>query len=111
MMGRGTTEAELKKKAPSYVQPMHFASALIDVLDTGRPTISTSTPSAPRLLGEMAAGDLASITTAINYVVPNPKGTNPQINAMLLSIANRTGGNIDLSGGPESRDHGSGFVR
>jgi hypothetical protein len=88
---------------------MHFASALIDVLDTGRPTISTSTPSAPRLPGEMAAGDLASITTAINYVVP--KGTNPQINSMLLSIANRTGGNIDLSGGPESRDHGSGFVR
>ncbi len=89
--GTGTTEAALKKNAPSYVQPIQFANALIDILDTGKPTTSTPSGGHP---GRMVRGNVASMAAAINYVVP--AAANPQINSMLLAIVNRTGGNIAL---------------
>jgi hypothetical protein len=87
--GAGTTEAALTINAPAYVQPMQFANALIDILDTGKPTVSTPAGDHP---GRMVAGNIASMTAAINYVVPAT--ANPQINAMLLGLVNRTGGDI-----------------
>jgi hypothetical protein len=87
--GAGTTEAALTVNAPAYVQPMQFANALIDILDTGKPNISTPPGGHP---GRMVGGNIASITAAINYVVP--AAANPQINSMLLGLVNRTGGDI-----------------
>jgi hypothetical protein len=87
--GAGTTEAALTVNAPAYVQPIQFANALIDILDTGKPTISTPTGGHP---GRMVGGNIASIAAAINYVVPAT--ANPQINSMLLGLVNRTGGDI-----------------
>jgi hypothetical protein len=87
--GTGTTESALTVNAPAYVQPMQFANALIDILDTGKPTISTPPGGHP---GRIVPGNIASIAAAINYVVPAT--ANPQINSMLLGLVNRTGGDI-----------------
>jgi hypothetical protein len=110
--GAGTTEAALTVNAPAYVQPMQFANALIDILDTGKPTISTPTGGHP---GRMVGGNIASVAAAINYVVPAT--ANPQINSMLLGLVNRTGGDIaqmkeDISAWFEnSMDRLSGFYK
>src|SRR5712692_3427998 len=67
--------ADLSAHAPSYIDPKHFANALIDIL--GAPMLS---------------GDIAAISTAIDSAVP--PGANPQINGLLKGIARRTNGSL-----------------
>src|SRR6266851_4580421 len=67
--------ADLSDHAPSYIDPKHFANALIDIL--GAPMLS---------------GDVAAINGAIDSAVP--PGANPQINGLLKGIAQRTGGSL-----------------
>src|SRR5260370_69123 len=67
--------ADLSGNAPSYIDPKHFANALIDIL--GAPMLS---------------GDIAAISTAIDSAVP--PGANPQINGLLKGIARRTNGSL-----------------
>ena len=88
--GSGKSEKDLLQNAPSYVPPVQFADALLDVLDTGTPIAA---PSGERP-GKMVSGDIKSIVDAINYVVP--AAANPQINSMLLGIADRAGGDVNL---------------
>ena len=69
--GTATTEANLSVK-PSYIDPKHFASALIDVAN-------------------LAAGaNVAAIQTQLNATVPNP-----QLNNLLNGIVQSAGGNIN----------------
>ena len=67
--------ADLSGNAPSYIDPKHFANALIDIL--GAPMLS---------------GDIAAISGAIDSAVP--PGANPQINGLLKGIARRTNGSL-----------------
>jgi hypothetical protein len=69
---------DLSHNAPSYIDPINFANAMIDILTGGT--------------AAMASGNPASITAAIDSVVP--AAANPQINRLLHGIAQRTGGDL-----------------
>jgi hypothetical protein len=101
--GTGTTPAELSKNAPAYIDPKQFAGALIDILNTGTPIpppppppgqpAPPPPPLAPPHPGPMVNGDAASVTAAINHIVPAVN--NPQINSFLHGVARRA--NYDLA--------------
>jgi hypothetical protein len=95
--GSGTSAAALNQNKPAYIDPKHFAEALIDILNTGSPTVQAPGPAAAGARAAAAVGpmtsDITSINAAINHVVP--VGTNPQINDLLKGIARRTNGNLN----------------
>lgn len=94
--GTGSSQVMLRKNAPAYVDPKHFAEALLDILNTGVATLTPAPPggpAAPAHPGPMINADLASINAAIDHVVP--AATNRQINDLLKSIARRTNGNLN----------------
>ena len=66
---------DLSDHAPAYIDPKHFANALIDIL--GAPMLS---------------GDVAAIGAAIDSAVP--PATNPQINGLLKGMAQRANGSL-----------------
>jgi hypothetical protein len=87
--GSGKSQKDLLQNAPSYVPPIQFANALLDVLDTGTPIAA---PSGQRP-GKIVSGDIKSVADAIDYIVP--VAANRQINTMLHGIAERAGGDIN----------------
>lgn len=69
--GKASSESDVTGNAPAYVDPKHFADALIDVAG-----IASGTPAAIK----------ASLTTKI---------TDPQLQQFLNGVIDRTGGSLD----------------
>jgi hypothetical protein len=96
--GSGTSATALNQNKPAYIDPKHFAEALIDILNTGNPTVQAPGTAAAgartaAAVGPMTSGDMTSINAAIDHVVP--VATNPQINDLLKGVARRTNGNLN----------------
>jgi hypothetical protein len=88
--GTGTTQADLSKNAPAYIDPKQFAGALIDILNTGTPVPPPGQQpqqNPPAHPGPMTNGDAISVTAAIDHIVP--AASNAQINALLKGVAER----------------------
>jgi hypothetical protein len=91
VVGQGPiVEAALRKDAPAYIDPKQFADALIDILNTGKPTVAADAAGHP---GKMASGNSGSIARAIDHVVP--PADNPQINALLKGMSRRAESDLD----------------